>query len=177
VEGHRLSRLVFGECWRGGSRVRVESCNCRALVSSVILSSAPLGSICANSKSTIHIDFQWLPNGNIGRPDVIVNDTEGMDVVDGLQNVSRGFGGSNSKVKQEGPKLDCRVGPLTFNLIENLWNSLKSNIRKRKDMPSSHNELIVALQAEWATLDIEVVNYGRWWSKQMGEHRNIDRFL
>ena len=57
-------------------------------------------------------------------------------------------------------------GPLTWpanspdlNPIENLWHVLKSNIRKRRDIPSSRNQLIAALQEEWAKIDMDIVNH------------------
>ena len=42
-----------------------------------------------------------------------------------------------------------------LNPIENLWNHLDSQVRKRKPVPRSKQELIEAIQEEWRKITIE----------------------
>ena len=45
-----------------------------------------------------------------------------------------------------------------LNPIENLWHILRSNIRKRVPKPMRKEDLIAAVQEEWAKLDMKKVN-------------------
>ena len=45
-----------------------------------------------------------------------------------------------------------------LNPIENLWHILRTNIKKRVPRPMRKEDLAVALQEEWAKLDMVTVN-------------------
>lgn len=46
-----------------------------------------------------------------------------------------------------------------LNPIENLWDHLDRQIRKRKPLPVSKQELINAAQEEWANISVETVRH------------------
>jgi len=46
-----------------------------------------------------------------------------------------------------------------LNPIENLWDHLDAQIRKRKPLPHSKNELIRIAQEEWANISLETLHH------------------
>ena len=46
-----------------------------------------------------------------------------------------------------------------LNPIENLWNHLDSQVRKRKPVPRSKQELIEVVQDEWRKITIETCHH------------------
>ena len=46
-----------------------------------------------------------------------------------------------------------------LNPIENLWDYLDCQIRKRNPLPHSKNELIRAVQEEWANISLETLHH------------------
>ena len=56
-----------------------------------------------------------------------------------------------------GPGVRASNSP-DLNPIENLWHILRCNVRKRSPKPLKKEELGIALQEEWAKLDMSVVN-------------------
>ncbi|CAG8609897.1 14261_t:CDS:2 [Cetraspora pellucida] len=55
------------------------------------------------------------------------------------------------------PILDWVPYSPDLNPIEHLWDYLDCQVRKRKPLPSSKNELIKAIQEEWAKIPLEVL--------------------
>ena len=53
------------------------------------------------------------------------------------------------------PILDWVAQSPDLNPIENLWNHLDSQVRKRKPVPRSKQELIEVIQDEWRKITIE----------------------
>jgi hypothetical protein len=53
------------------------------------------------------------------------------------------------------PILDWMTQSPDLNLIENLWNHLDYQVRKRKPLPKSKQELIKVIQEEWQKITIK----------------------
>ncbi|PKY23194.1 hypothetical protein RhiirB3_316446, partial [Rhizophagus irregularis] len=46
-----------------------------------------------------------------------------------------------------------------LNLIKNLWDHLDRQVRKRKPLPKSKQELISVVQEEWRKISIETLHH------------------
>ena len=57
------------------------------------------------------------------------------------------------------PILDWVAQSPDLNPIENLWNHLDNQVRKRKPVPRSKQELIAAIQEEWQKITIETCHH------------------
>ncbi|CAB4389996.1 unnamed protein product [Rhizophagus irregularis] len=57
------------------------------------------------------------------------------------------------------PILDWVAQSPDLNPIENLWNYLDYQVRKRKPLPKSKQELINVVQEEWRKISLETVHY------------------
>jgi len=44
-----------------------------------------------------------------------------------------------------------------LNPIENLWNHLDRQVRKRKPLPQTKQDLITAIQEEWSNISLEML--------------------
>ncbi|RGB30538.1 hypothetical protein C1646_765195 [Rhizophagus diaphanus] len=56
------------------------------------------------------------------------------------------------------PILDWMAQSPNLNLIENLWNHLDRQVRKRKPLPKCKQELINVIQEKWRKISIEMVH-------------------
>ncbi|CAG8684666.1 5459_t:CDS:2 [Racocetra persica] len=56
------------------------------------------------------------------------------------------------------PVLDWVSQSSDLNPVENLWDYVDCQVRKRRPLPSSHKELIKAVQEEWANISIETLS-------------------
>jgi hypothetical protein len=54
------------------------------------------------------------------------------------------------------PILDWVAQSPNLNPIENLWNHLDYQVRKRKPLPKTKQELIEVIQEEWRKITIEM---------------------
>ncbi|CAB4487326.1 unnamed protein product [Rhizophagus irregularis] len=57
------------------------------------------------------------------------------------------------------PMLDWVIQSPDLNPIENLWDHLDHQVRKRKPLPKSKQELISVVQEEWRKISIETLHH------------------
>ena len=57
------------------------------------------------------------------------------------------------------PILDWVAQSPDLNPIENLWNHLDYQVRKRKPLPKSKEELIAVIREEWRKITIETIHH------------------